>query len=449
MFNLWASGTVRSMSAEDGASLLIRRAAVVPQGVPLATEAVVTAGSGARLTRDDGRSLIDFASGIGVCVAGHCPAPVVEAIQRQAERLMHTCIHVATYEPYVALCERLVSLFPHGPPESATKAMLVNSGAEAVENAVKIARQATQRPGVICFTGAFHGRTLLGMSLTSKVGYKLGCGPFAPEVYRLPFPSPYHDAGGLAVDRFVARELARLRDALHTHVDAENIAAIIIEPILGEGGFIPAPPGYLRGLREICNTHGIVLIFDEVQTGFGRTGRMAAYQHYGVTPDLSTWAKALGGGLPIAAVVGRADVMDAARPGTIGGTYGGNPVACAGALAQLDLIDSQNLCARAVDIGTKIHRCFDGLRAQTKLVGDVRGVGAMVAMELVEDADPLRPATETTQQILRGCLDRGVLLIAAGVHGNVIRVLCPLTIDDADLERGLDVISHELLKRAV
>ena len=425
-------------------ALLARRAAAVSNGVPLGSHAAIGSGSGAILTDLEGRRVIDLASGVGVVGTGHCPPSIVEAIVKQAGLLLHTCIHIATYEPYVALCERLIGLLPHG---DHTKAMLVNSGAEAVENAVKIARQATDRSAIVCFTGAFHGRTLLGMSLTSKVKYKLRSGPFAPEIYRLPFPDHFHDGDGLDEEAFSARALARLEDSLSTVVDAAEVAAIIIEPVLGEGGFVPAPKAWLEGLRRLCDRHGILLIFDEVQTGFGRVGHFGAYQHYGVTPDLSTWAKALGGGLPIAAVVGKADVMDAARPGTIGGTYGGNPVACAAALANIDLIEGLDLCARALEIGARARRHFDALRAQTALVVDVRGVGAMVAMELCLDGDLSRPAGALTRDVLAACLEQGVLVVAAGVHGNVIRILCPLIIDFVDLERGLTVLCLEVLRR--
>lgn len=436
--------------AEDGsnscaAKLLARRAQVVCPGVPLGTHATAVRAEGARIIDADGRSIIDLAGGIGVMTVGHCPSTVVQAISEQAGALLHTCIHIATYEPYVALCERLVGLFPHG---KGTKALLVNSGAEAVENAVKIARQATGRSAILCYSGGFHGRTLLGMSLTSKVGYKVGCGPFAPEIYRLPFPSYYHYGDGLALDAFVARELQRLRGAFSTVVAASDVAAVILEVVQGEGGFIPVPPSYLSGLREICDEQGILLILDEVQSGFARTGHWAAYQSYGVTPDLSTWAKAMGGGLPIAAVLGRAEVMDAVRPGTVGGTYGGNPVACAAALSTIDLIERQGLCARAEAIGVRIRAAFNELAQRTPLVGDVRGLGAMMAMELVLESDPHRPATQQTAEILSACLRRGVLLISAGVHGNVIRVLCPLVIEDRDLEDALRVIQEEVLRRA-
>jgi 4-aminobutyrate aminotransferase/(S)-3-amino-2-methylpropionate transaminase len=426
-------------------SLAERRAAVVCPGVPTATRATAVSASGAHIIDENGRQLIDLVGGIGVTGAGHCPPEVVEAIVAQARTLMHACIHIATYEPYVALCERLVALLPHGGP---TKAMLVNSGSEAVENAVKIARQATGRSALICYGGGFHGRTLLGMSLTSKVGYKHGCGPFAPEVYRLPFPSHFHHGDGLSPSDFVARELSRLEDAFSTVVSGDDVAAVILEPVLGEGGFVPVPAEYLRGLRRICDQRGVLLILDEVQTGFGRTGHLGAFQHYGVVPDLSTWAKALGSGLPISAVLDKAEIMDKARPGTVGGTYGGNPVACAGALATLDLIESRGLCARALRLGDTIRARFEALQKKTPLVGDVRGLGAMLAMELFEDGDRSRPASQLTAKILAACLERGVLVIGAGVYGNVVRVLCPLTIEESDLDQALRVIEEEVLRAA-
>lgn len=425
------------------ADLLVRRAAVVPRGVPRVTEATAASAKGAVIIDAEGRELIDFAGGIGVMNAGHCQDAVVEAIREQAGKLLHTCFHVATYEPYVALCERLASLLPHG---DHTKVLLVNSGAEAVENAVKIARQAAGRPAVICYTEGFHGRTLLGMSLTSKVGYKLGCGPFAPEVYRLPFPNHYRYGDGLSLDAFVERELDRLHQAFKNVVAADQVAAIIIEPIQGEGGFVPAPSRYLEGLRRICDQHGILLIFDEVQTGFCRTGRWGAYQHFGVVPDLSTWAKSMGGGLPIASVIGKAKVMDAALPGTIGGTYGGNPVACASAMATIQWMEDHDLNARAEHVGQRIRTRFESLRGRCPAVGDVRGLGAMVAMELVEQGDPKQPATGKVKEILIACVRRNLLVIAAGTYGNIIRVLSPLVITDEQLDRGLDILEEEILR---
>jgi 4-aminobutyrate aminotransferase/(S)-3-amino-2-methylpropionate transaminase len=420
--------------------LLARRTAVVPRGVPRVTAATVARGAGALLTDLEGNELIDFAGGIGVMNAGHGNEKVVAAIREQAGRLLHTCFHVATYEPYVALCEKLVSLFPHG---DRTKALLVNSGAEAIENAVKIARQATRRPAVICYTDSFHGRTLLGMSLTSKVKYKTGCGPFAPEIYRLPFPNRFLHGDGLEEDAFVARELERLREAFANTVEADQVAAVLIEPVQGEGGFVPAPEGYLRGLREICDEHGIVLIFDEVQTGFCRTGAWAAHHHFGVVPDVSTWAKSMGGGLPIAAVVGRAAVMDAAAPGTIGGTYGGNPVACAAALATITVMEELDLNRRAREVGERVRAGFTRLQVRCPALADVRGLGAMVAAEFVVDG---APAGAQVAKVLEACVARGVLVLSAGTHGNVIRVLSPLVIEDDQLDRGLDVIEEEVLR---
>lgn len=427
-------------------SLLERRAAVVPRAVAqFAGGTTAVSARGARIVDSDGRELIDFAGGIGVLNVGHCDPAVVAAVREQAERLMHACIHVATYEGYVGLCEKLVDLLPHAGP---AKAMLVSTGAEAVENAVKIARQATGRQAVLCFTEAFHGRTMMAMTLTSKTGYKIGCGPFAPEVYRLPYPSRFHTGHGRSEDEFVRSELHRLEECFGRRVAAEHVAAVIIEPVLGEGGFIPAPAGYLRGLREVCDERGIVLVFDEVQSGFCRTGRWAAYEHSGVLPDLSTWAKSLGGGMPIAAVVGRAEVMDAARPGTLGGTYGGNPVACAAALATIRRMEELDLNARAGRLGEVVRTRFESLRERCDIVGDVRGLGAMIGLELCEDGDPDRPSPNAVAHVTRRCREEGVLILPAGRHANVVRVLAPLVIEDADLEHGLNVIEAAVLEAA-
>jgi 4-aminobutyrate aminotransferase/(S)-3-amino-2-methylpropionate transaminase len=428
---------------EKNEELLARRDRAVAHGVARLNDLVVESGGGALLCDAAGREVLDFAGGIGTLNAGHCPPRVVAAIQEQAQKLLHTCFHVATYEPYVALCEELVRRFPHGPE---TRAMLVNSGAEAVENAIKIARLATGRPAVLCFTEAFHGRTLLGLTLTSKVGYKKGAGPFAPEVYRLPYPNHYRYNDGLSLERFVARELERIEDAFVNTVPAERLAAIIIEVIQGEGGFVTAPAAYLRGLRRICDEQGILLILDEVQSGFCRTGRWASYEHFGITPDLSTWAKSLASGLPLAAVVGRAHLMDAPAPGQLGGTFGGNPVACAAALATIETMDELDLCARAEALGLRMLARFHALQERCALIGDVRGLGAMCAMEFVHDRNPHHPATALVKEIIRGALARGLLLISAGSYSNIIRVLAPLVITDAELERGLDILEEEVLR---
>jgi 4-aminobutyrate aminotransferase/(S)-3-amino-2-methylpropionate transaminase len=428
--------------------LVRRRDAVVCPGVSRGSGLTAASAKGAIITDLEGREFIDFAGGIGVMNVGHSNPAVVRAIAEQAAKLQHTCIHVATYEPYVALCEELASLFPHGRHGESTKVVLINTGAEAVENSIKIARQATGRDGVICFTGAFHGRTLLCSTLTSKVAYKQGCGPFAPEVYRVPFPRALAGERSLSEAELVERELGRLRAAFKDTVAAHDVAAIIIEPVQGEGGFCVAPAGYLRGLREICDEHGIVLIFDEVQSGFCRTGKWAAYEHSGVIPDLSTWAKSLGGGMVISCVIGTAKVMDKVTPGTLGGTYGGNPVSCAAALAAIGSMKELNLNARGAAIGKAVRARFEALRKTTKVVTEVRGLGAMVAIEMCEEGDERRPATAIVKSIVDACRERGLLIISAGVYGNVIRVLSPLVITDEQLERGLDILCEEIERHA-
>jgi 4-aminobutyrate aminotransferase/(S)-3-amino-2-methylpropionate transaminase len=427
--------------------LLARRRAVVSQGVGMfAGEMTAVSASGARIIDADGREFIDFAGGIGVMNVGHCNPEVVAAVQEQTARLMHASIHVATYESYVALCETLTRLIPHG---DKTKALLVNTGAEAVENAIKIARQATNRAAIVCFEGAFHGRTLLAMTLTAKTAYKRGCGPFAPEVYRVPFPNAFREGHKGTQDELVEQHLQHFEERFVLGlVPVEHIAAVIVEPVQGEGGFVVAPPAYLQGLREICDRHGILLIFDEVQSGFCRTGHWAAFQHAGVTPDLSTWAKSLGSGLPIGAVLGRAEIMDAALPGTVGGTYGGNPIACAAALATLAVMEREQLSARAVVIGDKVRARFESLRGRCDVVGDVRGLGAMIAIELCHGGNPARPASGVTAAAVARCRAEGVLVITAGAFGNIIRTLSPLVITDDDLDRGLTIIENAVITAA-
>jgi 4-aminobutyrate aminotransferase/(S)-3-amino-2-methylpropionate transaminase len=422
--------------------LFERRQAVVPQGVGIFNRATIVSAKDALLIDADGHEILDFSSGIGVTTVGHCPQPVVDAIREQAGQYLHTCFHVATYEPYLQLCEKLVSLLPHG---ERTKALLTNCGAEAVENAVKIARQATRRKAVVAFTEAFHGRTLMAMSLTSKIDYKINCGPFAPEVYRLRYPNDYYYNDGLSSDAFVKRELGALEHFFKNTVDPKDVAAVIIEPIQGEGGFVVAPFEYLQGLRKVCDKHGILLICDEVQSGFCRTGKWGAYEHSGITPDLSTWAKAMGGGLPIGAVVGKAEIMDAAKPGTIGGTYLGNPVCCAASLAAIRFMQENNLMEKAIVLGERMQSHFIKLQQKCPAIGEVRGLGAMVAFELVRENNPEQPDTELCVKLITACLQRGLLILSAGTYKNVVRLLPPLTISDELLERGLAIIEEELL----
>ncbi|MEZ4740031.1 MAG: aspartate aminotransferase family protein [Flavobacteriales bacterium] len=423
--------------------LIARRKAAIPTGVGMFNYATAVSASGAMITDADGRELIDFAGGIGVVNAGHCPPPVVKAIQEQAEKFLHVSFNVASYEPYIALCEKLNALLPHGGP---TKTMLVSTGAEAVENAIKIARQATGRQAVLCYTDAFHGRSLMAMTLTSKVAYKTGCGPFAPEVYRIPFPNVYRYGNGRSEEEFVAAKLRRLHEVKLNTIAPESLAAIIIEVVQGEGGFNTAPAGYLRGLREFCDEHGIVLIFDEVQSGFGRTGAWSAYEHFGVTPDLSTWAKSLGSGMPIGAVIGKAEIMDAAAPSTIGGTYIGSPVSCAAALATLKYMEEIDINAKGAHVGKVIRGRFESWKRKHSEIGDVRGLGAMMAMEFVKNNDPMQPDAEICTKLMEACAKRNLVIIPAGTYKNIIRVLCPLVITDEQLNAGLDIMEQELDK---
>jgi len=423
--------------------LIERRKNIVASGVGSFNTVTARSAKGAIITDEDGRELIDFAGGIGVVNAGHCPAPVVKAIQEQAAKYIHTSFNVVTYEPYIELCEKLAEILPHG---EKTKAMLVSTGAEAVENAIKIARQSTGRQSILCYTDAFHGRTLMAMTLTSKIDYKKGCGPFAPEVFRLPFPNYYRYGKGKTMDVFVEEELEKLTESGSNLVDPQNIAAIIIEPVQGEGGFNPAPQKYMEGLRKFCDEEGIVLIMDEVQSGFGRTGNWASWQNYGVQPDISIYAKALGSGMPIAAILGKAKIMDSAAPSTIGGTYIGNPLSCAAAIATIQFFKDNNLNDRAKEIGKIIETRFQKMKNEYKEVGDVRGIGAMMALELVENSDPQKPNKNLCTAIVAGCADEGLIIISAGTFKNIIRVLCPLVITNEQLIEGLDILEGQLKK---
>lgn len=420
-----------------------RRRRAVPQGVANIHPIVTARASGAIVEDVDGNRLIDFATGIAVLNVGHGAPEVVAAAARQLELETHTCFHVTLNEPYVELAERLNALAP-GDFEKRT--MFANSGAEAVENAIKIARHATGRPAVVAFDHAFHGRTLLAMSLTAKVmPYKQGFGPFAPEVYRLPFAYPYRCPTGGSPEGCAEPCLRYALDEMHKHIGERNIAAVLAEPIQGEGGFVVPAPGFLRGLAEFCREHGIVFIADEIQSGMGRAGRWFAIEDEGVVPDLVTSAKSLGGGLPISAVTGRAELMDAVHPGGLGGTYGGNPVAAAAALAVLDKIEREGLLARSRELGERVRARLREMQERHALVGDVRGRGMMNAIELVRDRGTKEPIdAETGTRIIQWCLRNGLLVIKAGTYDNVIRLLPPLTIDEGLLEEGLQILDEAL-----
>ncbi len=423
-------------------ALYERRKKVVPSALGVFSPASAVSAQGAIITDADGRDMIDFAGGIGVLNAGHCPAPVVKAIQDQAAKLIHSSFNVAIYEVYLELAEKLAHLFPHHEQEGdSTKVMLVNTGAEAVENAIKIARQATGRQGIICFENAFHGRSMMAMTLTSKVGYKTGCGPFAPETYRLPYP--YYGPTQWHIDeaQYVEEQIAALKHFFQTQIAASQVAAIIIEPVQGEGGFYPAPFAYLQQLRQLCNETGIMLILDEVQSGFGRTGDWAAYNHANVRPDISTWAKSMGSGMPIGCVIAKTSVIDRINGGTIGGTYAGNPVCAAASLATLKYMEEIDINAHGNRVGDMVRARFEAMQNRfPSVVGDVRGLGAMLALELVKDGDLSKPDGDLCKKVVQYANDNGLILISAGVYGNVIRVLSPLVISDEDLQKGLDII---------
>ena len=415
--------------------LMQRRQEFVARGVASTMNVFAAKADGAIIEDVDGNAYIDFAGGIGAMNIGHTRPEVTKAIAEQAEKFTHTCFSVMMYEPYIDLAERLVNLTPGEFPK---KALFFNSGAEAVENAVKIARWATGRPAIIVFDNAYHGRTLMTMTMTSKVKpYKYRFGPYAPEVYRAPFPYPYrmNMTAQESID-FCISELERM---FVGEVAADQVAAIIVEPVEGEGGFMVAPPGFLRALKAVCEQHSILFIADEIQSGFCRTGRMFAVEHDGVEPDLMIIAKSMGAGMPISGVVGRAEMMDAPPPGTLGGTYSGNPVACAAALAVLDLFEKEDYAARSREIGHIITKRFLQLQEQYPFIGDVRGLGGMAAMELVKDRSTKEPDSQAASDVLAAAHHRGLVLIKAGMYDNVLRILVPLCVTDEQLNKGLDI----------
>src|SRR3954452_9637548 len=416
-------------------AILERKARVIADPLSIFLPVVIEHGEGATLTDVDGNTFIDFTGGVGCLNVGHAHPRVVAAVQRQAERFFHTDYTIVPYEVYVELAERLVALAPFSGP---AKAAFFNAGTEAVENAVKFARSYTKRPAIIGFEGAFPGRTLLSMTLTSKTHpYKAGLGPFAPEVYRVPFPTPYR---GITTED----ALAALERAFVTQVAAETVAALVVEPVQGEGGFIPASKEFMQGLRRICDEHGIVLVVDEVQTGFGRTGTMFAIEQLGVEPDLMTVAKAIAGGLPLSGVIGRAEIMDAPGDSQVGGTYVGNPVAQAAALAVLDVFEEEQLVARAATIGETLHARMLTWKERFAQVGDVRGLGAMLALELVHDPETKEPAAELATAVADEAARNGLLLLKSGIYSNCIRVLTPLVITGAELDEALGVWEQAL-----
>jgi 4-aminobutyrate aminotransferase/(S)-3-amino-2-methylpropionate transaminase len=427
-------------------ALMKRRNAAVVRAAHHATPVFVSKAEGAVVEDVDGNRLIDLAGGIGCLNVGHRAPAVIDAVRRQLDRFLHTSFNVLPYEGYIAVCERLNALTPGKWPK---KTVLVNTGAEAIENAVKIARSYTKRPAIISFEDAFHGRTYMAMAATSKTHpYKAGFEPFPSDVYRIPYAYCFRCSYSMkypSCDVYCARHM---EDTFKRVVAAESVAAVMVEPILGEGGFVTPPAEFYPTLGEICRKHGILLIADEVQTGFARTGAMFASERLGLEPDLVTMAKSLTGGLPMAAVTGRAEIMDAPTAGQLGGTFGGNPAACEAALAVLDIIEKENLCARANVLGERFRNRAATWQAQWELVGDLRGLGAMQALELVRSKTTRQPADEETTQVSQYCYQHGVVLLTAGSYGNVIRLLMPLVITDGQMDEAMDVLEAALAQVA-
>lgn len=418
-------------------ALMARRDAAIPRGPANATPVFAARAEGAVIEDVDGNRYLDFAGGIGVLNVGHRAPRVTAAVREQLEKHLHLCFAVTPYEGYVAVAEKLNLLTPGN---FAKKSILLNSGAEAIENSVKIARAYTKRPAILCFEDAFHGRTLLTMSLTSKTHpYKAGFQPFASDIYRIPYAYRYRHPGA-STDNFVQY----LENAFKRSVAPESVAAVIVEPVLGEGGFVVPPRDYLRLLQNICRKHGILFIADEVQSGFGRTGKWFASEHFGIEPDLIVSAKSLGGGMPIAAVTGRAEIMDAPGPGSLGGTYCGHPLSCAVALAAIETIEKDGLLARSTAIGERFESRARSWQKKWPLVGDVRGLGGMCAMELVRNPETREPADTETKEIAKYCYEHGLILITAGTFNNVIRVLAPLVVTDEQFDEALDVVEAAL-----
>jgi 4-aminobutyrate aminotransferase/(S)-3-amino-2-methylpropionate transaminase len=416
-----------------------RRARAVSGGLGQANPISVARARGSLVEDVDGNTLIDLAGGIGTLAVGHAPESVVNAIKVQAEDLLHMCSIVANYEPYVALCEALNAITPG---TFSKKTLLSNGGAEAVENAVKFARRHTGRQGIIVFEGAYHGRSNLTMSMTSKYNlFKKGFGPFAPEIYRLPMPNLYRTPKGMSEADYLEWSCWNLENALTAHVDGTGLAAIVIEPVIGEGGFVPVPKQFLEKIREICDRTGAVMIADEIQSGFGRTGKMFAIEHSGVIPDLVITAKSLGAGMPISAVVGRQDIMDSPHVGGVGSTYGGNPLACVAALEVIKLINRPETLAAAARVERVVREVFEPLKSEWSFLGDVRGRGAMMVIEFVKDGATKEPWPEIVPEIVRRSLEQGVILIRAGLYTNCIRFLPELTIPDDQLREALGVVA--------
>lgn len=433
-----------ALPGPNGLAALERRKNALPAGLAKSTEIVVERADGALVWDVDGNQLLDFAGGIGMINVGHSNAQVADAIKAQLDKYIHTCSLVTTMEPYLDLAELLNGLTPGDFPK---KTLLANSGSEAVENAVNIAKYYTKRNAVLCFEGAYHGRTLLTLSLTSKYSlFKKGFGSYVSDIYRIPAPNVYRGIEGMSQDEYVAYCIKKLEESFISQVDPESLAAIIIEPVQGEGGFLPMPAAYLHKLREICDKYGIVFIADEIQCGAGRTGKFFAVEHCGVVPDIIVSAKSIGAGMPISAVTGRAEIMDAPHLGGVGGTYGGSPVACVAAIAAINIIKSDAFLKRANEVGGIIRTALEAWKERYPLIGDVRGIGAMRLVEFVKDRHSKEPDAEVTLEIIKDAVAHGLLMIRAGLFSNCIRLLPPIVITDEQLAEGLQVLEDAIAR---
>ena len=446
MMNQKFANVKTNLPGNKAEELLERRNRIVPRGVSNGIQTFVQSADGAIVHDVDGNSFIDFAGAIGTINVGHCHPKVKQALHEQVDQYIHTGFNVVMYEPYIELAEKLAAITP-GDHEK--QVILLNSGAEAVENAVKIARKYTKRPGIISFTRGFHGRTLMTMTMTSKVKpYKFEFGPFAPEVYKAPYPYTYRRPGSLSEVEYEESIIQQFRELFINEVAPEMIAAVVMEPVQGEGGFIVPSKRFVQAVYEECQKHGILFVSDEIQAGFGRTGRYFGIEHFEVVPDLITVSKSMGAGVPISGVIGRKEIMDAAAPGELGGTYSGSPLGCAAALAVLDIIEEEKLNERGEKLGDVVMERFRQLQEKYDVVGDVRGLGSMCAMELVKDPATKEPNKELTNRIVQEANKRGLLLLSAGAFGNVLRILMPLVITDEQLEEGLTII-EESMKAAI
>ncbi|TGK55412.1 4-aminobutyrate--2-oxoglutarate transaminase [Leptospira kanakyensis] len=420
---------------QSNQTLWERRLANVPRGVTTAYPVFAEKAKNAEIWDIEGKRFIDFGGGIGVQNTGHCHPKVVAAIHKQVDQVLHTAFQIMPYEPYIVLAEKLNA---KAPIEGGAKTILFSSGAEALENAVKIARAATGRPGIISFLGGFHGRTMMALALTGKVvPYKKGFGPFASDVYHIPFPMEYH---GVTEDD----SIKALNNLFKADIDPSRVAAIAIEPVQGEGGFYIASPSFLKKLRAICDEHGILLIADEVQSGFARTGKLFAIEHSGIKPDLITTAKSLAAGMPLSAVIGKTSIMDAVEPGGLGGTYAGNPVACAAGIAVMDLIEEEGILEKSVKLGKLLVSELNEIKKTYPHIGEIRGLGAMVAFELVENGDANKPSADLAKKLTAKALEHGLVLLSCGVYGNVIRILVPITAEESIVKEGLSIITKSL-----